>query len=290
MPAVEGIPPLSGPVRQEIEIRVPPWYADHVFAGKVVLPAVETMTILAARVAASWPTVALGHMRQGRFEKFLEIPPASPTVRAEFELTPRQNGEIGATLFSRTRLASLTRIKVHGEIVFGAAFGPSTGEGGAMKPLSVPVFEVPAARIYRELVPFGPAYRNIVDSLQLNGEGGWARVRAPEPSPGRQDPAPLGSPFPLDAAFHIACVWGQRYHKIIAFPIGLESRTIRKATRPGAYYVARVTPTAVSAEFLVFDLEICEVDGSPCEVVRGLRMRDVGGGRLRPPAWISAGK
>jgi len=32
----------------------------------------------------------------------------------------------------------------------------------------------------------------------------------------------LGSPFPLDAAMHAACVWGQRFGGIVPFLLALK--------------------------------------------------------------------
>jgi len=36
----------------------------------------------------------------------------------------------------------------------------------------------------------------------------------------------LGSPFPLDAAMHAACVWGQRFGGIVPFSCCFEKRVI----------------------------------------------------------------
>jgi len=131
-------------------------------------------------------------------------------------------------------------------------------------------------------VPFLPAYRNL-EELHLSEQGAIALVRG-----GTADaPAePLGSPFPLDATFHAACVWGQRYAGIVGFPVHIDARIIRKKTRAGETYLARVTPLSVTDSQLVFDLWIYDAGGEVCEEVRGLRMRDVSGGTLQPPQWI----
>ncbi len=55
---------------------------------------------------------------------------------------------------------------------------------------------------------------------------------------------PLGSPFPFDAALHVACAWGQRYRGIVAFPVGFDRREIAVPTRAGETYRCRVVPPA----------------------------------------------
>jgi hypothetical protein len=45
-----------------------------------------------------------------------------------------------------------------------------------------------------------------------------------------------------------------------------------------------------SRDELLFDLYIYEDQGLVYERVSGLRMRDVSGGKIRPPEWIKAGQ
>jgi hypothetical protein len=63
---------------------------------------------------------------------------------------------------------------------------------------------------------------------------------------------------------------------------------IRQKTRPGQHYDAEVHFRGCDGDRLRFDLWISAEDGQPCEMIRGLSMRDVSGGRLQPPAWIKA--
>jgi hypothetical protein len=98
----------------------------------------------------------------------------------------------------------------------------------------------------------------------------------------------LGSPFPLDAAYHGACVWGQRYARMVAFPVGFESRTIWRHTRPGEAYFCRVLPVRMHPDRLVFDLWIGDENGFFFESSRGVCMKDVSAGRMKPPQWIMA--
>jgi phosphopantetheinyl transferase len=137
-------------------------------------------------------------------------------------------------------------------------------------------------RIYDELVPFKSAYQNI-NKLYVSENGALAMVNG-----GTADaPAEtLGSPFPLDASFHAACVWGQRYRGIVGFPVHLDLRIIRKKTRAGENYITRIVPVKTDGGVLVFNLWIYNDSGDLCEEVRGLRMKDVSGKTLLPPAWI----
>ena len=96
----------------------------------------------------------------------------------------------------------------------------------------------------------------------------------------------MGSPFPLDAAFHAACVWGQRYAQIVAFPIGIEKRLVFKPTQPGTTYLSRIIPVRKNPDLLTFDIWIYDQDGHLYEGAWGVQMRDVSAGRLKPPRWI----
>ena len=98
----------------------------------------------------------------------------------------------------------------------------------------------------------------------------------------------IGSPFPLDAALHAACTWGQRYAGVVAFPVGFTERTIYRKTKKEGKYIGRIIPVDVSREPLIFDALIYDLDGIIHESVSGIQMRDVSQGRLRPPNWIKA--
>ena len=143
--------------------------------------------------------------------------------------------------------------------------------------------------LYKDLVPFGPAYQNILDDLVVTEKGAVAYLQSSSaPAPLQ----PLGSPFPLDAAFHAACAWGQRFSSIVGFPVGFEERIICRPTQSGGNYISRITPVRQASDplVLIFDIWIYTEDGQPCEAVRGVQMRDVSGGRLKPPQWVRQGR
>jgi hypothetical protein len=47
-------------------------------------------------------------------------------------------------------------------------------------------------------------------------------------------------------------------------------------------------PVNVDQESLTFDAWIYDLNGVVYEAIRGIKMRDVTQGRLRPPQWIQA--
>lgn len=148
------------------------------------------------------------------------------------------------------------------------------------------VFRVPAERLYADLVPFGPAYRNIRGDLLLAETGVSATVYGgdfPE-AVGR-----LGSPFPLDAAMHAACAWGQRYRNRVVFPVGFDRREIFSPARPRENYLCRIHPLPDEKTFLRFNILICGPDRKPVEAVHGLAMKEIFAERSAPPDWIREG-
>ncbi|GBE11953.1 hypothetical protein BMS3Bbin14_02186 [bacterium BMS3Bbin14] len=271
-----------------VAIAVRPWFGDHCFGGRIVLPAVETMLLLAAEVKRSCPEIDVRVMEDVRFAKFLEIPPGSTTVAALVECSRNDNGALCARLFSRVRFKAMTRLKEHGEILFPPAAESNRAEVAAISPapLAGPVIEVEVDRIYRELVPFGPAYHTLQDTLFLSGQGAWGKLKAPVlPAVGSMQEI-IGSPFPLDGALHAACVLGQRSADFVPFPVELGRRIVRRPTQAGGSYITRVVPVSRTSDELVFDLGIFDNDGQIYETVTGVRMRDVSRGTIKPPAWM----
>lgn len=154
-----------------------------------------------------------------------------------------------------------------------------------VKKLEGHCISVPSTTIYRELVPFGKAYQNIIGDLSVSIEGALAYLSGGN---NEADENPLGSPFPFDAAMHAACVWGQRFTDIVPFPVGFEKRIIHQKTKKGGSYLGRIVPVNVKQEPLIFDAWIYDLNGAICEIIHGIQMRDVTQGRFRPPQWIKA--
>jgi hypothetical protein len=276
--------------RIPVDIDIQPWFADHRFDGKVVLPAVETMSLLAADVAGNHPEMDIQVMEQVCFSRFLEIPEGSSRVAALIEYQKNENGSLSAKLLSRRQYQAVTRMQEHGEVLFSPA--PASRKHiapfVAMKPLPDAHREIPAEQVYRELVPFGPGYHTLQGTLYLDGRSAWGSLRAPLlPASGRTQDR-TGSPFPLDGAFHAACVLGQQTVDFVPFPVGFERRIILKPTEPGGSYRTQVELLSRTRDELLFDLHIYDDQGLVYERVSGLRMRDVSGGAIKPPEWMKA--
>jgi hypothetical protein len=276
-------------VRIPVDIPVHPYMLDHCFEGKVVLPAVEAMQVLADTVKGFRPDTDITVLTDAGFDKFLYIEPGITQIAAFSDIAVHENGDIAATLLtkSRSQKSAITRIKEHASLCFSLQ-PPELPEPplDATATLDGRCFKIPVEKIYCDLVPFGPAYQNIRRQLLLSEYGAIAKTAAPPDHTGADSPECLGSPFVLDAAFHAACAWGQRYARMVAFPVKIEKRVIFKKTLPGTTYISRILPLRIKPDLLIFDIWIYDQKGHIFEAVTGVRMRDVSAGRLKPPRWI----
>ena len=289
---------LSQPVETiaiPVAIPVPAYLHDHIVSGRVVLPAVEALRVLARTLPAAAGADPLRQER-GVFSHLLTVEPGLKEIPAVHEFTRYADGRCFSRLVSvfHGRQAQWTRRVEHASVFFLPADaeaktvpgdGPEPDSGERAVP-ATPAFTLPRRRLYEELVPFGPAYQNVTGDVRLTAAGASAELfggDVPEPV------GPLGSPFPADAAFHVACAWGQRYKNTIAFPVGFSQRQILAPTRAGEAYSCRIVPLPAKTPALCFDIRIYGGDGRPAEVIRGLEMRDISGGRRRPPAWVREG-
>ncbi len=279
--------------RRPVTISIPPHWKDHHFQGRAILPAVEAMQLLAHWMRGAYPHLNVRIISQAMFNKFLPLPPGNASIQAFCETIDIDGGGVRAALITKTaaKTVKISRAIVHARLDFG------NGSEAVPRVLNDPVsevkpsvfFSVDPGRIYAELVPFGSGYRNITQPLHLWPEGALAHIQAPDLTDG-QTALPLGSPFVLDAAFHAACVWSQRYAGVVAFPVGIGKRIIHQPTRAGGGYRALIVPIKTDRPQLEFDICITGLDGTPFEVVQGVQMRDVSGGRLIPPPWIGSGQ
>ncbi len=271
----------AGSVAMRLPIR--PWFKDHCFNGRIILPAVEAMRLLAESVQAGHPAVNVGVMKNAAFTKFLEIPQDQDEIDIQVEVTQMDDGRVRARLLTRKQLKGMSRLTGHCELFFGGG-----EESDAILPAIIeiqPAAQVSAERIYRELVPFGPAYRTLRGQVILGRDWAQGELQAPGlPA----DFAPAGSPFPLDGAMHAACVHGQRLVDFVPFPVGFAARHIPLPTEPGQEYGFQAHLRSRAADELVYDLQIFDQREGVRESIRGLRMRDVSNGRIKPPAWIRA--
>ena len=258
-------------------IKVQPWFQDHSVGGRIVLPAVETMLLLASRCLALHPKVDVRVMENVRFGKLLEIPANAVNIATLVECAAQSDGQVHAKLLSRIQMGAMSRIKEHGEIFFSypqetkeqsPTLDPAPLTGGTLK-------KIDSERLYQELVPFGPRYRTLQETLYLSNYHAWGRLKAPEVPFIDPIQSVLGSPFPLDGAMHAACVLGQQFVGYPPFPVGFSKRHIIQPTQPGSRYITKVAMTSRTPDELVFDLAIFDSEGQVYETVTGIRMRDV---------------
>jgi len=267
--------------RIPVSIPVLPWFVDHSFNGKIIFPAVETMLLLAEVVKGIVPALPVTYMAEVSFSKLLEIPEGATEIAALVEYEETDKG-FSCKLLSKIQFKKISRIKEHAALHF-------TFREQDLSPLPLQKREdgdllIDASKIYHELVPFGPNYRSIIGTLHLRNATAIARLQAPKLPQKQKMEAVIGSPFPLDGAMHAACVLGQCVADFVPFPVGFAERTIHKPTVAGTEYSSSVQLARQTANELLFDLSIFELNGEPCETVKGLRMRDVTGGLIRPAA------
>ena len=283
--------------RLPLDIEIYPYFLDHKFEGKAVLPAVEALQILAVSTQKHLPDTDVRYIENAKFDKFLyietdtgpKIKPNTIIVKAFNEIKINENDSITAKLITKvtSKKTGITRVKEHVVIHFSGK-----------KPDAQPLFlntvsekiknglNIPSDKLYSDLVPFGPAYHNIKDTLFVSEQGAIAEIQAPKQNAMNKLKMPLGSPFPLDAAFHAACAWGQRYLAVVGFPVGFAKRMVIELTRPGKSYIGLILPVHATADLFSFDIWLSDLNGILFEAVTGVQMRDVSAGRMKPPQWV----
>ncbi len=291
---MEDISQVTEKKRLPLAIKIRPYLGDHRFDGRAVFPAVEAMQLLARSCRRFRADIDTSTITGAAFNKFLYLEHITGQTVTEIinEIHIDQNGRVFSKLLTKNRLkkSSMTRLKEHVTLHFSGRLSEvPVPEFKTATSLKGTPFKIPAQLLYKDLVPFGPAYQNILDDLVVTEKGAIAHLQSSSaPAPLQ----PLGSPFPLDAAFHAACAWGQRFSSIVGFPVGFDERIIFRPTQPGGKYISRITPVGQASNpvALFFDIWIYAEEGQPCEAVRGVQMRDVSAGRLKPPQWVQQGR
>ena len=283
------VPQINKKNRYPSAMEVFPYLRDHHFEGRVILPAVEALIALANVVKLNFPQIRIHCLLNASFPRFLFIAPETQRLDVFVDTESVGHDHIAAVLLTSitSKKSAIRRALEHGRVEFST--DDSTPSPAApfqvVEKLEGECIRVPAAAIYRELVPFGAAYQNILGDLAVSPEGALAYLSGGNYE---ADENLLGSPFPLDAAMHAACVWGQRFSGIVAFPTGFERRFIYQKTKKGGSYLGRVVPVNANRESLMFDAWIYDLNGVIYEAIRGVKMRDVTQGRLHPPQWLKA--
>jgi hypothetical protein len=286
---MEIISSLDQNKRYYCEIEIYPYLRDHHLEGKVILPAVESLIVLAKAVKSNYPQMELNCLLNASFSRFLTISPDTLNLPVIVDMkNSDDSGSIKAFLSTsiKSKTGDIRRTVEHACVAFVAE-----DSSGLLPNPSLEVnkpgrscFSVPSTDVYSELVTFGKAYQNIIGDLSISAESAHTVVSGGNYE---ADEDLLGSPFPLDAVLHMACVWGQRFAGIVSFPVGFEKRIIYQKTKKGENYVGHVVPVSINKNMLIFDAWIYK-DGVICESISGIQMKDVSEGSLTPPQWIRA--
>lgn len=285
---MEIVSGLNQKKRCLIDIEVYPYLRDHHLEGRTILPAVEALIVMARAVKTAYPQAEINCLKSANFSRFLSIAPETAAQPVFVDMEKCNDIIIAASLSTsiKSKTGTASRKVEHARVEFLSADYqeiPSVPFRSVDR-LKGECISVPSAAVYSELVPFGVAYQNIIGDLSVSKEGALAYVSGG----GREaDDTLLGSPFPLDAVMHIACVWGQRFADVVSFPVGFEKRLIFQKTKKGEEYMGRVVPVSITEEKLVFDAWIYK-DNVMCESISGIQMMDVTRGRIKPPEWIKA--
>ncbi len=267
-------------IRKTVQIPVQPWFKDHHFNGQSIFPAVESMLLLAGIAKETRPDIQRSFISGATFSKILPIPKGTTELSALVDIDENEN-EIYLKLLSKIQFKKISRIKEHAELCFSNKSQKVT----AVTKL-IPAennFSIEADQIYKELVPFGQTYRSLTGTLNISDGLACGTLRAPVLAQQHAMETELGSPFPLDGAMHAACVLGQCIADFVPFPVGFASRVIHKPTQAGETYNTTVLAKSATKDELLFDLSIFDTTGRTRETIRGLRMRDVSRGAIKPP-------
>ncbi len=288
---MDALPAVIDRASLPLAVPIPSYLQDHRAEGRAVLPGVEALALLAGAARRFRPGTDVTRMSAVSFDRFLPLDPAAPLLSASAELSLSADGAVRAVLVTRAsaKSARMTRQLAHATATFG---GPE-----AVLPelpldlvaaVEGPGLALDRSRIYPELVGFGPAFRTL-EWVFVAAAGAVGRLTAPlEPAVDADAADLLGSGFALDAGLHAACIWGQRTHGIVAFPIAVERRRVHRPVRAGEACVVHVRPVPGPPGALSFELRLYDVHGELREACLGVRMRDVSGGRLTPPDWVRA--
>jgi hypothetical protein len=283
--AQESIPKEINRIQLPLTIPIHPYLLDHNFDGKIILPAVEILQNLAESVLAHIPSANVKFMSHASFDRFLPIKPGASLIEATNKIILYENGLVSSNLVTMEKTKSgITRNKEHASVCFSGTVPRITALPADINALPEGnCFEIPAHGFYAELVPFGPSFQTVKGNVILSESGAITRVDALEYPCAS---GPLGSPFPFDGALHAACAWCQRYCGIVAFPVGFDERVIVQLIDPGETIFCRIVPISVQTGFVRFEICLHDLGNELRELIKGVVMKDVSGGRITPPRWI----
>ena len=286
---MENFSRLILPRRCLWKIQINPYLYDHHLEGSAVFPAAEAAIELARVVKNNFPQAYFNNLTEASFPRFLSLPENAEEVMVSINIERSDAAGITASLLSSiaSKTGNIRRTVEHARMQFSpiAAHHCAAHPFDFSEKLEGESINVPAAVIYRDVVPFGRVYRNISGDVTVSPGGALGYIYGGN---AEADDELLGSPFPFDAVLQMACIWAQRYTDVVPFPVGFAQRNIYQKTKKRTEYLGRVEPVAVASQPFIFNAWIFDQQGALYEAIQGIRMRDVSGGRMKPPAWIKA--
>ncbi len=172
-----------------------PALADHVVAGRPLVPAAHWGSALLAAAAVFCPD----HADWSLSDFVIDGPCTVPAPRSDVELVLERDGDA-----LRARIGTA-------EVPFARARLEPTRASEARHPRPVPLDHPVPAPYQPDKLFHGPAWR-VLDGLVTDADGARGDVR---PSNGLARPAEL-----IDAAYQLACTWADRRHGFLALPVG----------------------------------------------------------------------
>jgi len=274
-----------------VRIEVPPCWTDHRIDGRSVLPAGEALQILARETLLHFSDFQVSESQNAIFSRFLPLPTDHSPIEAWVKFLIGPDGSITASLLTQKSSKSnkIRRWVEHVQVTFFHRPKASPlASWGYSREHPTQSFSISTEQLYRSLVPFGPAYHNVREPILLHPLGASSRITClGDDTSISASHQPLGCPFVLDAAFHLACAWGQRNVGKVTFPTGYERRIVLEPTRPSKeYFCELVTSPVEQSPILFFNLLILSAEKKPCEVLRNVRMEDIFRGKQQAPEWI----
>ena len=259
-----------------------PFLADHhVEQGQSVLPAVFGMALLeqaAARLLDGDPPRAYCDLD---FRRFLEVPGPGAEVEVFAEAERDEEGALRLCLHSRMQGEGFSRRLEHVTARVPAAEAPASAAPAAERLiLAEPTLSMRRDEVHPHVVPFGPAFWNVHEVLQLSREGAVGLLVAPEQPGGAMR-------WIRDAAYQLASTWAQRYTGRTAVPVGVGREVRIDEVKSGEAVLCRIVPHPTDDPDAdpVVDALLYGEDGRPLELLEDLRSSDVTRGRRLPPGW-----
>lgn len=195
---------------------------DHVFDGKVVLPAAAALELMAEAARALWPGWQVVEAREHRLLNGVEVDPrAGREVQVLVAPAPYGSAEGFDVNVALQSPAAADRMLTHYRCVVRLA--QTRAAADPMQRGSHDEKRPSAAQVYREWLSHGTTLQMIEHIEGLSPDGACARVRSSSPAdwlatPAEATPGWVFDPAWLDAAAQMAWIWSRAYRDETALP------------------------------------------------------------------------